>query len=345
MWRAQATRTKDAMLKDRAMYQLGIGHLLLGEDKQGIKMLRGLIARADQTPYGALALASMGDYFWRNQSHQAAQTLYLRAASTSLQSIHPYAQYMQGWASAEQGSAGLALQAMSLAYSKIMQAPEQLQYTMLSPYVLEGLAPVYAASAKAEKATEFIAQFKLSPKKQRAWLTRVASAYATQGQHAHAMQVYQRLAYQATPRQQAFYAYQWIESRRVAAPRVDETWSQVMINWVGFISLLATTSNAAQTSAPEVKIYRQAVVEEQRRCIEQAKLRPTLSAFCRPALKAFLTELKREVDSEEVLFEYATLSANEGDLEQARWAWRELLKLKDSVYRGEAVKRLKKSKN
>ena len=335
-WRLQAAKTQDPILRQRAAYQVGVGHLLLGDDKKGMGMLRTL-ARQDSA-FAPLAMASMGDYLWKKQSNRAAQALYLQAASSDLQSIHPYAHYMQGWASAEEGKPRLALQAMSLAYSKILSAPEQLQHAMLSLYVLEALAPVYAASGRADKAAEFIAQFKLPARKQRAWLTRLGSSYATQGQHQAAMQVYQRLAYEATPRQRAFYAHRWLSSRRVAAPRVDRQWSQVMVGWIE--NLPAATKGAAV----EAGLYRQAAIEEQRACVEQAKLRPELGPWCLSALKAFLTKLPVALDSEEMLFEYARLSQAQGDLDQARWAWTQLAQREDSVYRAQALKSLKKTK-
>lgn len=341
LWRMQLARTKDPITKDHMTYQVGVAHMLLGEDIKGLRSLKSLIERVDETPYGALAMASVGDYYWRRRAYKEAQVFYLRAASSSLQSIHPYAQFMQGMTSEAMGDSGLALQAMSLSYSKLMSTPEQLQFGMLAPYVLEELAPVYAMIGQAKRAPEYIAQFNLAPQKQRAWLTRLASAYqSSAGNHPHAMTVYERLAYGATPRQQAFYIYGWIQSRRYAAPRVDEMWVKVMNTWMGLLSSLSSVG----ADAAEVELYRYAAVEEQRRCVEQTKLRPELARWCVQVLKTFVTTLPRSVDSEEMLFEYAALSANQGDMGQARWAWRELLKIKDSVYRRDAVERLKKVK-
>lgn len=48
MWRAQAARTKDPILRDRATYQIGVGHLLLGEHSKGIQALKQLIVRVDE---------------------------------------------------------------------------------------------------------------------------------------------------------------------------------------------------------------------------------------------------------------------------------------------------------
>lgn len=336
-WEQMATEAPDQASRDQGAYYAAIGLFATRQDKEAVKHLKALSKRAQETPYGAWAVASMADFFYGEGAYAIARPMYLRVGTMQAPGLTAYAGLMSAWCAASTGQA-------QEAFRELLDVPRQLKNRgidrqvngeLLWREVFKDLAVMYAYVGAPAQAPALMEQLKVEPEASAAWLLRLGQEYGRLGSWSQARQVYKQLQtrQELKPQERAMILAQAaMASQRHGG--YDPSWSEDAKRWMeamqAWDKATPQRDELAQRQWSELSTL---AAEQLRACID-ADYKPCYEVLTRyRALGA--------AGADELYFACARSAEVAKDLELARKIYRELAK-DNSVWQPSAKRALER---
>lgn len=338
-WELMATKAPEQPSRDQGSYYAAIGLLATRQDKEAVKHLKALSQRAQETPYGAWAVASMADFFYGEGAYAIARPMYLRVGTMQAPGLTAYAGLMSAWCAASTGQA-------QEAFRELLDVPRQLKNRglerqvngeLLWREVFKDLAVIYAYVGAPEASPALMEQLKVEPEASAAWMLRLGQEYGRLGSWEQARQIYKLLQarQELKPQERAMILAQaTIASLRHGGYK--EAWSEDAISWMEAMSAWDKATPARdeleQRQWRELNVLAQ---EQLRGCVDADYRR------CYEALTRYRALGAAVKGADELYFACARSAEVAKDLELARKIYRELAK-DNSVWQPSAKRALER---
>lgn len=348
LWEEMAKQGEDAPTKDHGAYYAAIGGFALKKDKEAVAYLKGLSKRADQTPYAAWAVASMGDFFYGERAYTLAQPMYLRVGTMTAPGLQAYASMMRSWCAASSGQGQEAFREIfgAVEQLKARSVERQLQGELLWREIFRDLALIYAHVGDPKQVEALVARVTMTQEQRLAWLVRLAQEYSRLGAWAKGRTIYEGILAKAGDDEAALSVPERatltgaIAELRWREGGCDASWSAATASWLGQLKRWQALGVESDVARGQWEAMSGQALARLRICVEQDH--KTSEA----ALMAYRSLGEGVKGRDELYFTFGRRAEAERDVAKARAVYTELAKVR-SVWQESAragLKRLEKKK-